>query len=62
MYFVLIYENRITKPVEIVLRRGEEGRRGNDRGNKLRYIVSTYINITTYPPHNYYMLIKIYLK
>jgi hypothetical protein len=24
MYFVLMYENRIMKPVEIVLRRGEE--------------------------------------
>jgi hypothetical protein len=27
MYFVFIYENRRMKPVEIVLRRGEGGRK-----------------------------------
>jgi hypothetical protein len=33
MYFVFIYENRRTKPVEIVLRRGR-GKRKNNRGGK----------------------------
>jgi hypothetical protein len=28
MYFVLMYENRTMKPVEIVLRRGEKGDEG----------------------------------
>jgi hypothetical protein len=41
------------KPVEIVLRRGKK-KRENDRGGK----VSTYINITMYPPYNDYMLIN----
>jgi hypothetical protein len=49
MYFVFIYENRGMKPVEIVLRRGR-GMKENDRGVKLRYIVSTYVNTTVYPP------------
>jgi hypothetical protein len=25
----------------------------------LRYTVSTYVNITMYPPYNYYILIKL---
>jgi hypothetical protein len=29
MYFVFMYENRIMKPVEIVLRRGRMGKREN---------------------------------
>jgi hypothetical protein len=33
MYFVSIYENRRTKPVEIVLRKGE-GKRENRGGGK----------------------------
>jgi hypothetical protein len=37
------------KPVEIVLRRGW-GKRENDRGSKSGYYVSTYVNITMYPP------------
>jgi hypothetical protein len=49
MYFVSIYENRRMKPVEIVLRTGR-GMRENDGGVNLRYIVSTYVNITVYPP------------
>jgi hypothetical protein len=48
MYFVVIYENRRMKPVEIVLRREEEGRRRMEEVN-LRYIINTYINITVYP-------------
>jgi hypothetical protein len=46
------------KPVEIVLRRGRKGKREQDGGVNLRYIVSTYVNITMYPLYNYYMLIK----
>jgi hypothetical protein len=34
MYFVSIYENRRMKPVEIVLRREERGKRENDGGGK----------------------------
>jgi hypothetical protein len=30
MYFVAIYEHRRMKPVEIVLRRGQKGKREND--------------------------------
>jgi hypothetical protein len=49
-YFAFVYESRKTKPIEIVLRR-EGGIRENDGGvNYLRYIVSTYINVTIYPP------------
>jgi hypothetical protein len=47
MYVVSIYENRRLKPAEIVLRRGE-GRRM--KVVNLRYTVSSYVNITTYPP------------
>jgi hypothetical protein len=51
MYFAFIYENRRMKPVEIVLRRekGEEGEPWR-RGISLRDTVSTYVNITMYPP------------
>jgi hypothetical protein len=34
MYFVSIYENRRMKPVEIVLRSGERGKRDNDEEGK----------------------------
>jgi hypothetical protein len=34
MYFVFICENRRMKSVEIVLRRGLEGRRANNGGGK----------------------------
>jgi hypothetical protein len=52
MCFVFIYENIIKKLVEILLRSGGVGRmRDNDRGGESnRYIVSTYVNITMYPP------------
>jgi hypothetical protein len=33
MYFVFTYENKIVKPVEIVLTRDKEGRK-NDGGDK----------------------------
>jgi hypothetical protein len=46
MYFVSLYENRRMKPLEIVLRRGETGKRENDGGVN----VSTYVNITMYLP------------
>jgi hypothetical protein len=36
MDFVSIYENRRMKPVEIVLRRGGEGRRGGVEREKRR--------------------------
>jgi hypothetical protein len=34
MYFVYVYENRTTKPVEIVLRRGAERMRKNGGGGE----------------------------
>jgi hypothetical protein len=59
MCFVSIFENRRIKPIQIVLRRGEGGKRENDGGGKSNiYIVSTYVNITVYPLYNNYMLIK----
>jgi hypothetical protein len=58
MYFVFIFENRRMKPVEIVLRRRERGKRRMMEGVNLRYIISTYVNITMCPLYNYYMLIK----
>jgi hypothetical protein len=48
MYFVFICENKRMRPVEIVLSRRGGGRR-MERIN-LKYIVSTYVNITMYPP------------
>jgi hypothetical protein len=59
MYFVFIYENRIMKPVEIVLRRGrgDEGEQWRDGGSKS--IVSTYIIYTIIQCthlYSYYML------
>jgi hypothetical protein len=42
-----MYENRIMKPLEIVLRRGK---RRMMEGVNLRYILSTYVNVTMYPP------------
>jgi hypothetical protein len=51
MHVVSIYENRRIKLVEIVLRRGGEKGRGRImEGVSLRYIVSTYVNVTVYPP------------
>jgi hypothetical protein len=34
MYFASTYENRRMKPVEIVLRMRQRGKRENDRGGK----------------------------
>jgi hypothetical protein len=34
MYFVYMYKNRTMNPIDIVLRRGEEGMRENDRGGE----------------------------
>jgi hypothetical protein len=48
MYFVFIYENRRIKPVEIVLRKGEQ-RRENDGGSKSKMYLSSCVNITVYP-------------
>jgi hypothetical protein len=50
MYFESIYKHRKMKPVKIVLRRGSGRKRENDGGGQisLRYIVSTYVNITIY--------------
>jgi hypothetical protein len=60
MYFVYVYENRIMKLVEVVLRRGRRGRRENDEGMNLIEIHYKHIckrhNET--PLYNYYMLIK----
>jgi hypothetical protein len=55
MYFLSIYENRRMKLVEIVSFNNEGGRREREEGEQwrrvnLRYIVSTYANITIYPP------------
>jgi hypothetical protein len=51
MCFVFIYENRRMKPVAIVLRRGEVGRGRIMEGISLTKIyLSTYVNITVYPP------------
>jgi hypothetical protein len=47
------------KPVEIVLRKEErENNRGNNSNKDL--FISTYVTITMYPLHDYYMLIKMY--
>jgi hypothetical protein len=44
MYFISIYENRRMKPVDIVLRRD------NDGGGKSKTYISTQVNITIYLP------------
>jgi hypothetical protein len=48
-----MYENRAMKPVATVLRRGwkemKERRMEGERVN-LRYVVSTYVNVTTFFP------------
>jgi hypothetical protein len=50
MYFEFMYENRRLKPVEIVLRiRADEGGGKTMEGVNLRYMVSTYVNMTVYP-------------
>jgi hypothetical protein len=55
IYFVLLYDNRTVTLVEIVLRR-----RGRmmQQVNLLRYIMSTYVNVTMNPLYNYYTHIK----
>jgi hypothetical protein len=50
MYFVFIHENRRMKPVEIVLRSGGGEKRKTMERVNLRYVVSTDVNITKYPP------------
>jgi hypothetical protein len=45
------------KPVEIVLRRGGRGNEMMEKGIYLRYIVSTYVNVTMNPLYNYHVLI-----
>jgi hypothetical protein len=50
MYFVFICENRRMKPVEMVPRRGRRRGKRTIEGVNLRYIVSTQVNITMYPP------------
>jgi hypothetical protein len=45
------------KPIEIVLR----NEKGNEGAN-LRYIVSTYVNITMYPPVQLLYANKIFFK
>jgi hypothetical protein len=37
---------------------GEGGRGKTDAGINLNYIVITYVTITGYPWHNYFMVIK----
>jgi hypothetical protein len=44
-----MYENRTVNPVEIILRRGVEGRRENMERVNLRYIASMYVSIKMYP-------------
>jgi hypothetical protein len=44
------------KPAEIVLKWATEERERMMEGVNLGYIISTYVNITMYPLHNYYML------
>jgi hypothetical protein len=48
VYFIFIYENRRVKPVEIILIGGREKR--TMKGLNLRFIISTYVNITMYTP------------
>jgi hypothetical protein len=43
MYFVYVYENRIMKSVEIVLRRGEGGMRDKDEGVNLIKVYCKHI-------------------
>jgi hypothetical protein len=44
--FVFMYENRMRKPVKIILR--GEGRGRMMEGVNLRCIISTYVNVTVY--------------
>jgi hypothetical protein len=65
MYFVSIYENRRTKPVEIVLRRGWRRSRRTMEGTKYmqpRYILNTYVNITIHSPVQLFYVNKIIKK
>jgi hypothetical protein len=50
------------KDIEIVLGRRGEGKREKDGGVNLRYVASTYVNITMYPPVQLLYAIKIILK
>jgi hypothetical protein len=61
MYFVFMYENRIIKPVEVVLRSGEWGRgRTRIEGvNLIKICVSTYVNATMYPQYKSRELYKL---
>jgi hypothetical protein len=55
-----MYEGRRMKPVEIVLSQGWKGKKENDGGvSQLRCFVSTFVTLTVYPLHNYYMIIKL---
>jgi hypothetical protein len=44
------YENRRMKPVEVVLRRGGGLGRTMGRVNLIKYVVSTYVNVTNISP------------
>jgi hypothetical protein len=46
------------RPLETIIKRGE-GEKRMMEGVNLRCIVSTFVNITTYPQYNNNMLIKI---
>jgi hypothetical protein len=46
MYENRTIENRTTQLIEIVLRKGEERYRRKKEEVNLRYIVSTYVNVT----------------
>jgi hypothetical protein len=50
-----MYEHGTMRPVETVLRKGW-GRRME--GGSLRYVVSTFVNVTVYLPYNCNMLIN----
>jgi hypothetical protein len=50
MYFLSKYENRKMKPVEIVLRKGEEERRMMEEENPTK-IYFTYVNTSQCIPH-----------
>jgi hypothetical protein len=57
MCFVSIYEDRTGNLLKL-FQEGEGSRGRMTEGVNLRYIVSTYVNITIFPLLNYYMLIK----
>jgi hypothetical protein len=59
MYFIFVYENRIMKPNEAVLKRVEGGGRMIDGMNLIKIYFKHIVNFTMYPLCNYYMQIKI---